>query len=111
MAMIDFQYHNDKDNRLYSDGTLEEEEMLRRAKEGQVAPDSNDNFVYFYHFSPLRENILNWYPFKRHSKVLEIGAGCGAVTVKIKSASQTVIQLALSKKYRNCDCLGIFIHD
>lgn len=33
-----------------------------------------------YHLSPRREMLLNWFPFKRKSSLLEIGAGCGAVT-------------------------------
>lgn len=33
-----------------------------------------------YHLSPRREMILSWYPFDNKSRILEIGAGCGAVT-------------------------------
>ncbi len=33
-----------------------------------------------YHLSPLRQNLINWFPFSPGQSVLEIGAACGAVT-------------------------------
>lgn len=33
-----------------------------------------------YHLSPIRENILEWYPFDPNAELLEIGAECGALT-------------------------------
>lgn len=33
-----------------------------------------------YHLSPQRHMLLNWYPFESGNSLLEIGAGCGAVT-------------------------------
>jgi 2-polyprenyl-3-methyl-5-hydroxy-6-metoxy-1,4-benzoquinol methylase len=33
-----------------------------------------------YHLSPQRHMLLNWYPFRTDSSLLEIGAGCGAIT-------------------------------
>lgn len=33
-----------------------------------------------YHLSPQRHMILKWYPFESQSSLLEVGAGCGAVT-------------------------------
>ena len=38
------------------------------------------DFFFLYHLSPMRRNILEWYPFKKDAKVLEIDAECGAVT-------------------------------
>ena len=40
----------------------------------------NPSWPILYNLSPLRENILNWVPFRKGQKVLELGAGCGAVT-------------------------------
>ncbi|SEM26363.1 Methyltransferase domain-containing protein [Butyrivibrio sp. ob235] len=36
--------------------------------------------VYFYHLSEMRKSLYNWYEFKEGSKLLEIGAGFGALT-------------------------------
>ena len=40
----------------------------------------DDRWPGLYHFSPVRQNILGWYPFKKDASVLEIGAGCGAIS-------------------------------
>jgi len=42
--------------------------------------NSNPPWPIFYHLSPQRKMILEWYPFKKESSLLEIGAGCGALT-------------------------------
>ena len=67
---------------VYSDGAVEDE-MLLLAKDAD--PDritsvlnTTDSWPVFYHFSPMRENILSWYPIGKDESVLEIGAGCGA---------------------------------
>ena len=33
-----------------------------------------------YHFSNIRQNIVEWLPIGKGDCVLEIGAGCGAIT-------------------------------
>lgn len=39
------------------------------------------NWALYYHLSPLRRNILSWINFgKKPLKILELGAGCGAIT-------------------------------
>ena len=80
MAILNLEYYTQKD--LYSDGDIEEQ-MLKMAKEGVTCEDLSSEQVSFpviYHFSDLRANILNWYPIKKSDSVLEIGAGCGAIT-------------------------------
>lgn len=34
----------------------------------------------FYHLSPLRRSLFNWYPFKKGAALLEIGSAFGALT-------------------------------
>ena len=80
MAILNLEYYTQKD--LYSDGDIEEQ-MLKMAKEGVTCEELSSEQVSFpviYHFSDLRANILNWYPIKKSDSVLEIGAGCGAIT-------------------------------
>ena len=63
--------------------------------------------LILYHLSPVRENIIEWIPFKENAKVLEIGSGCGAITGKLAEKSGNVTCVELSKKrslinaYRN----------
>lgn len=41
---------------------------------------NNPPWPILYHLHPQREFLLSWYPFKKNSILLEIGAGCGALT-------------------------------
>jgi len=40
----------------------------------------NPPWPILYHLAPQREFLLDWYQFKKNSSILEIGAGCGALT-------------------------------
>lgn len=52
----------------------------------------------FYHLSPKRGNLLRWYEFKKNSRVLEVGAGCGAITEEIIKNPIHVTALELTRK-------------
>jgi 2-polyprenyl-3-methyl-5-hydroxy-6-metoxy-1,4-benzoquinol methylase len=60
-----------------------------------------------YHLSPQRGNIVSWYNFSPKSRVLEVGAGCGAVTQELVKQNILVTSLELGEKrslvnaYRN----------
>lgn len=41
---------------------------------------NNPPWPILYHLHPQREFLLSWYPFKKNATLLEIGAGCGALT-------------------------------
>ena len=107
MAILNLEYYTQKD--LYSDGDIEEQ-MLKMAKEGVTCEELSSEQVSFpviYHFSDLRANILNWYPIKKSDSVLEIGAGCGAITGTLCEKAGQVTSVELSKRraqinyYRN----------
>lgn len=40
----------------------------------------DNRFEVFYHLSETRKSLFNWYPFRNNTKLLEIGAECGALT-------------------------------
>jgi GT2 family glycosyltransferase/SAM-dependent methyltransferase len=70
---------------VYSDGNETERRMLEIARQypGDLAQDYIANcseYTVNNTFSSVRENILNWYPFKKGCTILEIGAGMGAIT-------------------------------
>ncbi|MDO4619738.1 MAG: class I SAM-dependent methyltransferase [Lachnospiraceae bacterium] len=96
---------------LYSDGAVEDE-LLAIAKTEK--PCDFDRIVaerkswpVMYHFSSVRQNILNWYPIRETDRVLEIGSGCGAITSSLAERAAHVTCVDLSKKrslvnaYRN----------
>ena len=75
-----------QDNRtVYSDGQETELRMLKIAQENpeelaeKYIADSYD-YTTNNTFSSVRRNLLNWYSFREHASVLEIGAGMGALT-------------------------------
>ena len=64
MAELNLSYYTQKDQ--YSDGDIEDI-MLDMAEQGisyEILPPEQVDFAVIYHFSRIRQNILNWYPFK-----------------------------------------------
>lgn len=57
-------------------------ELLAIAKEHRIeqALAGDSRWQVLCQFSPMRRNLLSWYPFPRGSRLLEIGSGCGALT-------------------------------
>ncbi len=99
MGKLNLDFYRPKDDTLYSDGSIEKE-LLGRLQAGErIDWYADKRWAVVYHFSELRQNILNWYPFRKNAKVLEIGAGCGALTGLLcrKCASVVAIELTLTR--------------
>lgn len=93
----------------YSDGVIEDE-LLDYVKKYDNIYDIlkiDDRWPILYHLSPVRQNIIEWYPFKATDSILEIGSGCGAITGALCRNAKNVVCNDLSKKrseinaYRN----------
>lgn len=107
---LNYEFYKGKDE--YSDGDIEES-MLEIVKECQTEDDleerlMNENeWTYLYHFSKIRQNVLGWYDFDKKGTLLEIGAGCGAITGLFCERTKQVTAVDLSKRrstinaYRN----------
>lgn len=104
----------------YSDGSIEDEILKIVCREDyEEKKDSliRNNYTLAYHLSPIRENILNWYPFKKDESVIEIGAGCGAITGMLCRKLGKVVSVDLSKRrskinyerHKDCDNLEVII--
>ncbi|MCO6429336.1 MAG: class I SAM-dependent methyltransferase [Deltaproteobacteria bacterium] len=69
----------------YSDGESEQR-LLAHFKEAKNPEDilslltDKPDWPTLYHLSPERENLLSWFDFNSDCELLEIGAGCGALT-------------------------------
>ena len=79
-AKLNLDYYGGVDH--YSDGDIENEllEIVKSHKNIDEVLAKDNRWAVLYHLSPIRQNIINWYPFKKESTLLEIGGGCGAIT-------------------------------
>lgn len=94
---VNYDFYSGQD--LYSDGDIENE-IINYEKEYESSEDvfaKDVRWPVFYHLTPIRKNILNWYPFKEDSEVLEIGAGMGAITEVLCEKCKNVVSVELSK--------------
>jgi 2-polyprenyl-3-methyl-5-hydroxy-6-metoxy-1,4-benzoquinol methylase len=72
----------------YSDGAVEERllALFSGADEQAIAREverilqNNPTWPERAHLSPQRQALLDWYPFRQDAALLELGAGCGALT-------------------------------
>ena len=81
-VILDLSRYSGED--LYCDGEVEDRilEIAKNYPEEEfdaIIRDSKD-WPTLYHLSSIRGNIVGWIPFDGSEKVLEIGAGPGAIT-------------------------------
>lgn len=115
MATLITEHHHGAD--LYSDGAVEDELLALFKSGGDVSAilRQDKRWPVLYHLSPDRRNLLEWFPFKKDGKLLEIGAGCGALTGLFaeKVADVTAVELStrrsqiIYERYRANDNLEI----
>jgi len=104
----------------YCDGDIEDTlldiAMNRSEVEYQSIIEEAKSWEILYHLSPLRENIVEWLPIDKNMKVLEVGAGCGAITGALarKAGSVTCCDLSYKRSrinaYRHMGCDNVTIH-
>ncbi|WP_419874603.1 class I SAM-dependent methyltransferase [Candidatus Pristimantibacillus sp. PTI5] len=84
----------------YSDGEVEDEllEIVRNYNSYDKILHNNERWPILYHLSPIRWNLLEWYPFDKEASLLEIGAGCGALTGLFCKQVNQVTAVELSRK-------------
>lgn len=97
---MNFDYYKGED--LYCDGDIEKEilqyEEKYKEREFNEIFKTDVRWPIFYHLTHIRKNIINWYPFKENAKVLEIGAGMGAITGALCEKAAKVTSVELSKQ-------------
>lgn len=94
---------NHKKSKTYSDGAVEDFLFNLYAKEVRseeidVILKNNPSWPLRYHISPDRENLLAWFDFNKESSLLEVGAGCGALTGLFLRKVKFVTAVELTKK-------------
>ncbi|MEG0978200.1 MAG: class I SAM-dependent methyltransferase [Bacilli bacterium] len=122
MARWNLDYYRGENS--YTDGEIEKE-LLMMVKSGEKLDEiikKDNRWPILYHLSPLRQNILNWYNFKKDTDLLEIGAGCGALTElfcnKVKGVTsieltkiRSEINFERNKKYENLEIISGNFHN
>ncbi len=98
MAILNSYFYKGQD--LYSDGDVENDilEIVRQETDYLDVLFNDNRWPVLYHLSPERRNLLEWYPFKRNAALLEIGAGCGAMTGLFCEKAQRVVAVELSMR-------------
>ena len=97
---FNLKYYKDADQ--YSEGDVEDlmiELIAANAPEDYVkAIAEHFHWSTYYHLTHTRTNILNWYPFKKDARILEIGCGLGAITNMLCDRCKSVTAVELSKR-------------
>ena len=98
MPTLNLQYYKGPD--VYSDGPVEDEllQLVEKPREFMAVLARDNRWPLLYHLSPERRNLLEWYPFRRDATLLEIGAGCGALTGLFAERVAQVTAVELSAK-------------
>ena len=97
---LNLDYYSGED--LYSEGAAEDLllDLVTRYSEEEFEHviQNSKSWNVMYHLSHIRENIVTWMPISKKSRILEIGAGCGAVTGGLAKLGGHVDCIELSKK-------------
>ena len=97
MAKVNLDFYSGKD--FYSEGEIENEilSIIKKGDDVDKVLSRDNRWSILYHLSPIRQNIINWYPFRNQSSALEIGGGCGAITGVLCDSVASVTSIELSK--------------
>jgi len=116
-AKLNLEFYTGTD--FYSDGDIEDEllEIVKQTDDYSNILENDNRWPILYHLSPIRQNIINWYPFKDNASCLEIGGGCGAITGALCDSLNEVKVVELSKRratinferHKNYDNLEIIV--
>lgn len=97
-VILDYSQYDGED--LYSDGSVEDDilEIVRQNKDYNLAISKDDRFAVLYHLAKDREAVVQIMDISKTDRVLEIGAGCGAVTGALARNAGYVDCVELSRK-------------
>lgn len=114
---LNYEFYKGED--LYSDGDIENTllDIVSETDDYEERLLKENDWALLYHLSPMRHNVLKWYEFDKKANLLEIGAGCGAVTGLFCEKVGRVVAIDLSKRRstinatrnRNFDNLEILV--
>lgn len=97
---LNLTYYKGED--FYSEGCIEDQ-LLKIVKKNDASEfdaiiEKSNSWSLLYHLSTCRGNIVNWYPFQGKESILEVGAGCGAISGFLASRCHDISCVDLSKR-------------
>ncbi len=96
-VILDYSFYPGEDK--YTDGEIEDDILAAfREHRSEEMLRSSRQWPILYHISDIRENLLEWYPFNEDADLLEVGAGCGALTGLFSRRVKMVTCIELSEK-------------
>ena len=96
---LNYEFYKGSD--VYSDGDSIENHLLQIVSETEDLEkylQNENDWTVLYHLSKIRHNVLDWYEFDKNASILEIGAGCGAISGLLCEKAKQVVAIDLSKK-------------
>ena len=95
---INLDFYSGED--LYSDGDVESEilDIVKSNSDLSEILKNDSRWPVLCHLSPYRRNLLEWFTPDNGGRLLEIGAGCGALTGLFCEKFQEVVAVELSRR-------------
>lgn len=97
-VILNYKFYKGTDE--YSDGDVEDL-LLQIVKEEEFFEPvlyNTEDFAIYYHLAKEREFITEPMEISKEDNVLEIGAGCGAITGSLAQKAKSVTDIELSKR-------------
>ena len=76
---INFKFYNGNDSHDAISSVSEITPFLANSNYDDILQNGSSP-AYIHHLSPIRQNIIDWYPFNKDASLLEIGAQSGILT-------------------------------
>ncbi len=113
---LNYSFYNGIDE--YSDGDIEETllDIVKNEKNRDKAIHEASDFAIYYHLAKERENIIEPMHLTAEDAVLEIGAGCGAISGAIAKRVNLLDAIDLSRRrsminaHKNKECENLTIY-
>lgn len=102
VGKVELDYSQYRGEDIYSDGDIEDTilNLVQNysTQEYDSLIEKESKWPVLYHLSEKRANILEWLPIDKTKTVMEVGAGCGAITGTLADKAKKVTCIDLSKK-------------
>lgn len=113
---LDYSNYSEKISRSRTSIDDEILEYVKNNNDSLSILKNDHRWATLYHFSPIRQSILEWYDFDKNEECLEFGSDCGAITCLLTKRVNHVDCVepfetgCLINAYRNNDCNNISIY-